>query len=60
VSDDIKNPRFVYDEGELKDDYAWEGLADFLGVKSIDHKKNSSVSSVELKQIYHMRRILKE
>jgi hypothetical protein len=51
VSDDIKNPIFVYDEGELKNDYAWEGLADFLGVESIDHLKRThkmdSVKTIE-------------
>jgi len=37
VSDGVKNPIFLYDEGELTHDYAWEGLADFLGVESIHH-----------------------
>jgi hypothetical protein len=45
VSDDIKNPIFFYDEGELKDDYAWEGLADFLGIESMD--ETDSVKVIE-------------
>ena len=49
--DGTKNPIFFYDEGELKDDYAWEGLADFLGVESMDHLKRThkmdSVKTIE-------------
>jgi hypothetical protein len=51
VSDDIHNPIFFSDEGELKNDYAWDGLADFLGVESIDHLKRThkmdSVKTIE-------------
>lgn len=38
VSDEIQNDIFLYDETELTSDYAWEELADFLGVGEIPHK----------------------
>ena len=38
VSDEIQNDVFLYDESELTSDYAWEELADFLGVEKIPRK----------------------